>query len=302
MNIYKLTQRILLAISFLFVANACQVSTKQNSDSQVAESNYQPEEAINDADRLKNFETMASAYFKENGGVEADTYKKQLNSKQCEVVLTPPSKLKVTGYPFYENYRNGVLMMGKMYKCGHCPEDHISAASAFIISEDGICATNYHVFKSYDPTKPNDYITFYVMDYEQNMYPVTEVLAGSKHDDLAIFKIDTKGKKLSSLALGNELGCGEAINLISHPDHRFYTYTQGHIDRKYIKPGSSKIRQSISAEFAKGSSGAPIMDICGNVVGVVAGTQNIYYDQEGKIYQSTIKEMIPVSRIKELLK
>ncbi|TRX72113.1 serine protease [Carboxylicivirga sp. M1479] len=300
MNIYKMTKQLLFIGLYVALA-ACQTSHQQQKSPKVETTKYTPEEAINDNERLKLFESMASAEYRENGGVDADTYKKQLSSKHCEVPLEEESMQKVMGYPFYNTFRNGVLMIGKMYKCGHCPEDHISSASAFAISEDGICVTNYHVFKSYDPTKPNDYITFYVMDYEQNMYPVTEVLAASKHDDLAIFKIDTKGKKLNPLALGNELGCGEAINLISHPDHRFYTYTQGHINRKYIKPGSSKIRQSISAEFAKGSSGAPIMDVCGNVVGVVAGTQNIYYDQEGKIYQNTIKEMIPVSRLKELI-
>lgn len=294
-------QSLLLACLFVAVS-ACHTSHQHQSPAEEEISTYEPEEAINDVERLKLFETMASAAYVQDGGVDADTYKKQLSSKHCEGVLTTPSKQKVTGYSFYENYRKGVLMIGKMYKCDNCPEDHITAASSFIITEDGICATNYHVFKSYDPSKPNNYITSYVMDYEQNIYPVTEVLAASKHDDLAIFKIDTKGKKLKPLALGNELGSGEAINLISHPDNRFYTYTQGHIDRKYIKPGSTKIRQSISAEFAKGSSGAPIMDKCGNVVGVVAGTQNIYYDPDGNIYQSTIKEMIPVSRLKELIK
>jgi len=274
---------------------------KENSESFTIES-FENEEPINDATLLKEFEQKASAYYKEFGGLDADTYKKQLSSKKCDVTINAESSTPVNGFSFYKQFKKGVLMIGKMYKCGHCPEDHISTASAFIISEDGICATNYHVFKSYDPSKPNDYITFFVMDAEKNMYPVIEVLAASKHDDLAIFKIDTKGKRMPALSIGQEQGVGEPINLISHPDHRFYTYTQGHIDRKYIKPGSTKIRQSISAEFAKGSSGAPIMDNCGNVVGIVAGTQNIYYDQEGKVYQSTIKEIIPVSRLIELIK
>lgn len=300
MNIYKAAKYTFFVLALMNYA--CKNEGGSESERNAVKRNYEPEEAINDAKRLKNFESLASAYYKGHGGVDADTYKKQLNKKQCEVQLKEASYTQVQGYDFYNQFRNGVLMMGKMHKCGHCPEDHIGTASAFLISDDGVCVTNYHVFKSYDPTQPNDYITFFVMDYEQNIYPVIEVLAASKHDDLAVFRIETNGVNLKSLAVGNELGCGEAINLISHPDHRFYTYTQGHIDRKYIKPGSTKIRQSISAEFAKGSSGAPILDNCGNVVGVVAGTQNIYYDPDGRIYQSTIKEIIPVSRLKELIK
>ncbi len=284
------------------LAGSCQIDKPTDQKTSFPDAPVETEAPVNDAKRLKDFEQQASAYYNEHGGVDAATYKQQLSNKSCEVAVWPASKQLFRGPAFYKQFRKGVLKMGKMFKCGHCPEDHISTASAFVISADGVCVTNYHVFKSYDPSKPNEYITFFVMDVEQNIYPVTEVLAASKHDDLAIFKIDTKGQQLSPLCMGEEQPVGEAIHLISHPEHRFYTYTQGHIDRKYIKPGTTKIRQSISAEFAKGSSGAPIMDDCGNVVGVVAGTQNIYYDQEGKIYQSTIKEIIPVSRLKELIK
>ncbi|MCG8578566.1 MAG: serine protease [Bacteroidales bacterium] len=302
MNIYKSLQYFLFGLCLPLAISACQADHREEVRNQVVESGYKSEAPINDAERLKLFEQKASAYYKEHGGVDADTYKTQLSNTEYEVALLPAQQAKYDGYAFYSRFRKSVLMMGKMYKCGHCPEDHISTTSAFMISEDGVCATNYHVFKSYDPTKPNDYVTFFVMDYEQNIYPVIEVLAASKHDDLAIFRIDTRGEKMPAMSLGQEQGQGEEIHLISHPDHRFYTYTQGHIDRKYFKPGSKKIRQSISAEFAKGSSGAPIMDNFGNVVGIVAGTQNIYYDQAGHVYQSTIKEIIPVSRLKELIK
>jgi S1-C subfamily serine protease len=301
MSIYKITKYALVGVSLLLAASACE-SRQQHVDAQETSPPSEPDAAINDAERLKNFEQQASAYYNEHGGADAETYKQQLTNKSCEVSVLPATDEPYQGAAFYKRFRKGVLKMGKMYKCGHCPEDHISTASAFVISADGVCVTNYHVFKSYDPSRPNEYITFFAMDVEQNIYPVTEVLAASKHDDLAVFKIDTQGQQLSPLCMGQEQPVGEPIHLISHPEHRFYTYTQGHIDRKYIKPGTTKIRQSISAEFAKGSSGAPIMDDCGNVVGVVAGTQNIYYDQEGKIYQSTIKEIIPVSRLKELIK
>ena len=291
----------IIAIGLLSVFISCQKNGQKPALNSVIKMNTEVEEPINDAELLKEFEQKASAYYKKHGGIDADTYKTQLTGKKCEAQILPVTDTPYKGIEFYKQFRKGVLMMGKMYKCGHCPEDHISAASAFIISEDGICATNYHVFKSYDPSKPNDYITFFVMDSDKNIYPVLEVLAASKHDDLAIFKIDTKGTQMAALSIGHEQGTGESVHLISHPDHRFYTYTQGYIDRKYMKPGTAKIRQSISAEFAKGSSGAPVMDNCGNVVGIVAGTQNIYYDQEGTIYQSTIKEIIPVSRLKALI-
>ncbi len=300
MNNYKYIAAVWVINSLLSLCSCNFVN--QNPSPEFVIDMPEASKPINDAQLLTEFEKEASSLYKQNGGVDADTYKEQLSRKQWQIETLSPNQQLFSGALFYNKFKTGVLMMGKMYHCGHCPKEHISAASAFVISHEGICATNYHVFKSYDPSKPNEYITFFVMDAEQNVYPVTEVLAASKQDDLAIFKIDMQGKKLTPLNLGVEQPIGSDIHLISHPDNRFYTYTQGHINRTYFKPGTTKIRQSISAEFAKGSSGAPVMDNYGNVVGIVAGTQNIYYDQEGKIYQSTIKEMIPVSRLKELIK
>ncbi|MBR8534274.1 trypsin-like peptidase domain-containing protein [Carboxylicivirga sediminis] len=292
---------VLLAMGLLLLCNCNESTIKATSDHTSGEYLLE-EEPINDAELIREFEIKASEYYKEHGGTESNTFKEQINNTSCKVSVKPQVNEVYNGAAFYQQFKSGVLLMGKMYKCGHCPKDHISAASAFVISDDGICVTNYHVFKSYDPSRPNNYTTFFVMDSERNVYPVTEVLAGSKKDDLAVFKIDTKGKILNALSLGNQKVTGEHVNLISHPDGRFYSYTQGDINRTYFKPGSSKIRQSISANFAAGSSGAPIMDKSGNVIGIVAGTQNITYGPNGGIYQMTINEIIPVSQLKELIK
>ncbi|MCT4602253.1 MAG: serine protease [Marinifilum sp.] len=56
---------------------------------------------------------------------------------------------------------------------------------------------------------------------------------------------------------------------------------------------------SISAEFAVGSSGAPVFNSKGNVVGVVSTT---YPLSASKNPQMIVKEMIPVSSLKKLIK
>jgi len=292
---------VLLLVGLMGFFTRCTMPEKQESTTSPIASLPIESVPINDAEWLKVFEQKVAEYMKEHEVIAADTYKQQLENKTCAVAYQQTNTDRAGNEVFYSSFRKGVLMMGKVHKCGHCPENHISAASAFVLSSDGVCATNYHVFKSYDSSRPNDYITYFAMDSEQNIYPVKAVLAASKHDDLAIFQIDPGAAELHPLALGEQKAPGAAIHLISHPDHRFYTYTSGQINRHYMKPGTTKIRQSISAEFAKGSSGAPIMDDFGNVVGIVAGTQNIYYDPKGEIYQATIKEIIPVSRLKELI-
>ncbi|MBK3516995.1 S1 family peptidase [Carboxylicivirga marina] len=260
------------------------------------------EEVIEDIRYTKIFESKASDYYSKNGGTSSDTYKKQLLNEKCEVKLDSILHEANGSQNFYTTHKHQVLIYGKMYNCGNCPEWHISAATAFPISDDGICASNYHVFDSYNPDSSEDYETSFVMDLKKNIYPIVEVLAASKKDDLAIFRINCEPNTIKPLVLGNDLVNGGDVCLISHPDSRYYTFTQGILNRTYIKPKEGILRQSMSAAFARGSSGAPVLDSTGKVVGIVAGTSPVFRNgnpSEG--HQMIVNEIVPVSRLRALI-
>jgi len=279
-------------------------SNKENEVVEKEESNdVQEVKPINDSELLRKFTSDASGYYINRGNAMADEFQAQMTKENTDVEHRGEVSSEVLeGSKFYDTYKKQVLIFGEMYKCGHCPDFHINACSAFPISKDGICVTNYHAFKPLDPSEPTNYETAFVMDWEGKVYPVVEVLAANRQDDLAIFRVKCKESDFTPLALGNDKNTGEPIHVISHPDHRLYRYTKGCINRTYFDQRISTMRQSISAEFARGSSGAPVLDNCGNLVGVIAGTTNISYRPNGEIYQMTIKDMIPVSRLHNLIK
>jgi S1-C subfamily serine protease len=76
------------------------------------------------------------------------------------------------------------------------------------------------------------------------------------------------------------------------------------------KPGKQEVKSietlMIDADYAKGSSGAPVCDLHGAVVGIVSSTANIYYRDEPNAprsgdLQMVLKQCVPVEKVLELL-
>lgn len=202
----------------------------------------------------------------------------------------------------YDVRADGVVAIGSVYKCDKCSDWHSSgAATAWVLTEDGIMVTNYHVF---DGKKRAG---FGVMTRNGRAAPVVEILAASKRDDVAIFRV--AGKGFSPIPLGKTVPVGSDVHIIAHPDSRFFTYTSGKVSRYCIKRGRGNggpTIMTVTAEFARGSSGGPVMDSRGNVVGMVASTQSIYYPPKKKTdnrgpFQMVIRNCVPAQAIRNLV-
>ena len=223
----------------------------------------------------------------------------QLTQKHSKVVLGEIPIHSVSPNKLYDQVSKSVLVMGRLYNCGKCSKWHTSMASAFAIGQDGIIVTNHHVLEK------DDGEILGAMDAEGTVYGVEKVLAANQEDDLAILKL--RDANLIPMAIGKPARVGADVWVISHPNRKLYTMTKGMVSRyNMIMDNNRKHgrRMSITADYAKGSSGAPVFNRKGQVVGVVSSTSSIYYSVENgkkENLQMVVKNCIPVESIHELI-
>ncbi|KQR70454.1 serine protease [Pedobacter sp. Leaf176] len=204
--------------------------------------------------------------------------------------------------------KEGVLMICKYFSATNAKPAHLEIfATATALSSDGLCVTNWHVMRDFlEPEvtlSASDSLTF-VASSSGDIYPISKILNYSKEADAALFRVSVTKKPLSPIPLGSALDVGETVYTIGHPDGYAYYYSKGIVTRNTAnnKVGFMGNRMEISADYAKGSSGGPILDESGNMVAMVSSTHSIYAQDRPQVnLQMVIKTTIPVASIKSLL-
>ena len=186
------------------------------------------------------------------------------------------------------------------------------SASAIAITADGICLTNYHVVVDVVLSAAIEYYPStdclrYVMDYDGNVYPLKEILAVDPTNDWAIIKVDTRNRALVPIPLGKTAEPGDKVYCISAAKSMPYIMTEGIVSRNSKvtskADGLTKWQMEITADYAVGSSGGPIIDQYGNLAGMVSSTFAMYGNQKQmRNFQMSQKKTVPVMLIKKCLK
>ena len=162
---------------------------------------------------------------------------------------------------------------------------HISTGSGFIIGSNGIIVTNYHVISKC--MEANN--TLIVKMENGAFFPLTKIVNYDEENDVAVFKVDGKELPTVNLAKNYKPKQGESIVVIGSPLGLETTVSDGIISSIRGKDGIIQI----TAPVSPGSSGSPIFNLKGEVVGVatflIEGGQNLNFS-------------IPVKHIEDLLK
>ncbi|MBS1602974.1 MAG: trypsin-like peptidase domain-containing protein [Bacteroidetes bacterium] len=242
-----------------------------------------------------------------------------------EVATALPGKRVLHDEDIYAGKKKSVYVIGKLKKrnkqTGAVNFDLIG--TAFAISADGVCVTNWHVLREImgrtDPVSVTDSV-YFIETVDKKLYFIEKVLAYSLNNDLAVFKVNTLGGRLQPLALGRPARVGAAVYCISHPQANFYYFSKGIVarnlaiasqlaaDGSYNREGRLPIRMEITADYAAGSSGGPLLDKFGNVTGIVCSTRTVGEKAQTTagtdmyFQQMVIKQAIPVQALIWLLR
>lgn len=230
---------------------------------------------------------------------------KQTDRKSCDISPAAPSTPVLSPEEIYSGCAGGVVVITSAWKSDD--GEHWEAgepATAWVLTTDGVMVTNYHVFEG---AKKEE--VFGIMTKSGGFHPVKEILAADRVNDVAVFKV-SGAKGLQPLALAADESVGKKVCVISHPDSQFYSFTQGEISRYTIQrdaPETPPVKyMCITADYARGSSGGPVLNDRGAVTGMVCSTRTTYYGEKGRDpdddVQMVIKYCIPAASIRNLLK
>ncbi len=263
-----------------------------------------PPQYIDDVKLMRSMEKAILKYAAEGKGTRGKELHGQMNRKSCDVLPAPPSAPVLAPNEIYTGCSGAVMVICSAFKSQKGGDwEAGEPATAWVLTPDGVLVTNHHVFGGADKDE-----VFGVMSRDGNFYPVAEILASDSLNDVAIFRIHAKG--LQPLALALDEPVGKKIAVISHPDQQFYTFTQGTISRytlQYDDPKSPPVKyMCVTADYARGSSGGPVLNEHGAVAGMVCSTRTTYYGEKNKDadddVQMVVKFCIPGESIRALLK
>ena len=212
--------------------------------------------------------------------------------------LPPPGREKLNVEEVAAQARAGTLVVAYLHLCKKCPNYHVTAGAGIVLTADGVIATCHHLVDDAEAR------VFVAMTGDGRCFPVQAVLASSPTNDVVLLKLDLGGASLTPLPLEDDAPVGSRVFVLGHPESHYYTFTEGIVARHFTGQAETGAAQmmSITAEFAPGSSGCPILNERGNVVGMADNIVRAGYDSK-KAHGASIvfKHCRPSSAIRALI-
>ncbi len=149
----------------------------------------------------------------------------------------------------------------EVYKDGYL--GYHSLGSGFVINSDGTIVTNYHVIEGATSAR----IEVGKEIFEDKII----ILAAEEAWDLAIIKVDAKNLPVLPLGAGvDAVGLGEQVIALGNPQGMKGTVSDGIVSTVKRDIGLEIDLIQTTAPISKGSSGGPLLNMRGEVIGVTS--------------------------------
>lgn len=162
----------------------------------------------------------------------------------------------------------------------------IGLGSGFFVKPDGVFVTNFHVVEGA--------AAVVIKLPDDRMFEVTGMVAVRPEDDLVVLKVEAEGLPVVSLGDSDTVKVGDRVIAIGNPLGLENTVSDGLVSaiREGIEPHYKGKVFQITAPISPGSSGGPVFNMNGEVVGItflqVVEGQNLNF-------------AIPINSVKPLL-
>jgi serine protease Do len=133
-----------------------------------------------------------------------------------------------------------------------------SLGTGFVVRSDGWIATNLHVIVGGPHVK--------VRLRDEREFDVVEVLAVSPEYDLALVRVEARGLHAVALGDSDAMRAGDPVVAIGNPMGLEDTVSNGLVSARRRMHGLEILQ--VSAPIAPGSSGGPLLDQRGEVIGI----------------------------------
>ena len=148
-----------------------------------------------------------------------------------------------------------------------------SSGSGFIITQDGYIVTNHHVVSGASSVT--------VTLHDGTEYPATVVGSDSDYD-VAVLKINATDLQPATLGNSSSVNVGDSVLAIGNPlGELTFSMSQGIVsccDRAINVDGTPFNMIQVDASINPGNSGGPLMNLYGEVVGIVSAKYSSYSD------------------------
>ena len=140
--------------------------------------------------------------------------------------------------------------------------EFLKLGSGFFISQNGDVITNYHVIQGASSVE--------IKTADEKTYPITDIVAGDEQNDIIRLSVNIPSQDVFPLSLSKVIPeVGERIIVYGSPLGWENTVSDGIVSAIRDIPEYGRIIQ-ITAPISPGSSGSPVLNMQGEVIGIAS--------------------------------